>query len=210
MARLMLLLLCSACTASVAVRVSAAPEAGGLRVRFRRAEAGTGGHPAQLEADGGRLEQVLHSPDRLTVSVLWREPSGTLRCAFPYGGVGEFHSASPGEPGEVEYVLLEETDALVECRLPRACTMRPVLPLRILLGPSLLPAQLELAGEDRITISERDTSVAWEIPTDPEGTLVGGDHAFRLQTSDGSSWTFLLSVDPDGTPAATTGFIRNW
>ncbi|MGH7162131.1 MAG: hypothetical protein ACREID_01500, partial [Planctomycetota bacterium] len=62
------------------VEASAAREEGGLRVWFRRSEAGTSGHLPALAAEGGRLEELIYSPDRLSVSALWREPRGEVRC----------------------------------------------------------------------------------------------------------------------------------
>jgi hypothetical protein len=183
--------------------VQAAREDGALRIAFRRMEAGSAGHPARLEADGGRLEEVVHSPDRLTVSTLWREPLGELRCSFAYGGSAS-HPAGAEAPDEtVEYVFLDEEGVQVTARLPLANPVRPVLPLEVTLAPALLPALL-----DRTRLDAPLSRVAFPLPLDPDGALLAGDSVVVIRTAGGGRREFLVGVDPDGTPTATTGYIR--
>lgn len=193
------------------VAVSAARTAEGLRVRFRRLGGrGTAEHAARLDADGGRLEEILHSPDRLTVSVLWREPAGTLRCAFPYGGIGRFRADTPIEVRAVEYVFCESDGIAVTAQLPAGCLMQSSLPLDVKLAPGHLPGRLHLPGGRTVALEHEETSCRAPLPCDTDGGLEGGDLEFVLHTAAGTPHRFLVGIDPDGTPSAITGFVRNW
>jgi hypothetical protein len=199
----LLAILLGACVAGPPVRVQAAREDGDLRVAFRRTEAGSAGHLARLEADGGRLEEVVHSPDRLTVSVLWREPQGELRCSFAYGGSASRAAGGEAPDETVEYVFLDAEGATVTARLPLGNPVRPALPLEVTLDPALLPALL-----DRTRLERPRTLVSFPLPVDADGALVRGDSVVVIRTTGGGRREFLVGVDPDGTPTATTGYIR--
>jgi hypothetical protein len=192
------------------VAVSAARAEDGLRVRFRRLSGqGSAEHAGRLTCDAGFLEQIVHSPDRLTLSVLWREPAGTLRCAFPYGGVGRFSVGAPMEEGVVEYVFLAREGIEVTAQVPAGCLMQPSLPLHIQLTPDHLPASLSMPGGRSMALEREETDCRLALPLD-DGALVDGDVELVVQTADGERHAFLVGVDPDGTPSAVTGFVRNW
>ncbi|MHC4133852.1 MAG: hypothetical protein ACYTDU_02510 [Planctomycetota bacterium] len=193
------------------VAVSAARAAGGLRIRFRRLGGqGSAEHVARLDADGGQLDQVLHSPDRLTVSVLWREPAGTLRCAFPYGGVGRFRAGTHVDGRAVEYVFLKSEGIEVTAQVPAGCLVQPFLPLHARLAPDHLPGSMHLPGGRTVVLEREETSCRLALPRDRDGVLAGGDLELVLRTANGDQHLFLVGVDPDGTPSAVTGFVRNW
>ncbi len=193
------------------VAVSAARAADGLRVRFRRLGGqGTAEHAARLDADGGRLDQIRHSPDRLTVSVLWREPAGTLECAFPYGGVGRFRADTSIDDRAIEYVFLEGDGVAVTAQVPAGCPMQPFLPLDIRLAPEHLPGRLQMPGGRTVALEGEKTSCRAALPHDDDGGLRGDDLEFVLHTAAGTPHRFLVGIDPDGTPSAITGFVRNW
>ena len=199
--RLALLLLVAACAQTGrAVRVTAAREPGGVRVVFRRKQ-GTEVHRPHLHASGGSLEERILSPDGLSVSVFWREPEGELRCAFPHGGFGIFSAGDPVDAREVEYVFLAAKGVRVTAVAPRAALLRPALELRVEIDKAHLPARLEPPGRDL----EQSVTVH---------TLVlhreSGDREFTLRTASGATFIFLVGVDPDGTPTATSGYVRNW
>lgn len=198
-----LAILLGACASGPPVRVQAALEGDAVRVAFRRTEPGSAGHLARLEADGGRLEEVVHSPDRLTVSVLWREAEGALRCSFAYGGEASYPAGGPASDEEVLYVFLDEAGARVTARLPGANPVRPALPLDVQLPPALLPALL-----DGRALREPRTRVLLPLPVDADGALVEGDSVVVLETAGGGRRELLLGIDPDGTPTATTGYVR--
>jgi hypothetical protein len=193
-----------------AVAVSAARETDGIRVQFRRLATGAGEHRARLAADGGRLAEVVHSPDLRTVSVLWHQPRGTLRCSFPYGGVGRFGAGDPTDPGQVDYVFHESAHARVTARVPRGSPMRSRLALDVHVGADLLPARLETPRGGAFEITVGEARVPLELPRDRHGVLESGDHEVFLHTAGGETLSFLVGIDRDGTPAATTGFVRNW
>ncbi|MHC4933262.1 MAG: hypothetical protein ACYTGV_13850 [Planctomycetota bacterium] len=206
------LLVLTACAATTEVRVSAAPaKGGGAWVRFRR-ERPTGRDPrqARVEASGGHIEELLHSPDLRTVAVLWREPEGDLRCSFPYGGEGIFRSGQELAKGDVEYVFLEAPGVVVTARLPRGCVMRRALDLRVQLEDSKLPARLRVSAREPVPLDRSDSLHRYELPSDPRGALLRGDHAIVIEDATGGAWPFLISIDRDGTPAAVSGYIRNW
>ena len=193
------------------VEVSAAPAADGLRIRFRRLGGqGSAGHVAQLEADGGQLDQVLHSPDRLTVSVRWRKPTGTLRCAFPYGGRGRFRAGTHVDTRVVEYVFLKREGIEVTAHVPAACLVQPFLPLHARLASDHLPGSMRLPDGRTVALEHEETSCRLVLPRDDDGVLAAGDLELVLRAANGDQHRFLVTIDPDGTPSAVTGFVRNW
>lgn len=192
------------------VTVEAVREEGGIRVAFRRTEPGTMGNPAELVADAGRLAQVVHSPDRLTVSALWREPRGMLRCTFAYGGEAVFRADDPTSARAVHYVFLDEEGVRITCTVPSGRLPRPSLPLVVDLAEHHIPARLSLAGRVIGEISGAGESVLLRLPVDEEGALRGGDIECTVTTAGGRGFTFLLAVDSDGIPAAVSGYVSCW
>lgn len=213
--RVILLLLLAGCVtgpeSGPPVAVGAAPDADGIRVQFRR----LGGqvaveHTARLDADGGSLGQVLHSPDRRTVSVLWLAPAGTLTCSFPYGGVGRFRAGTPVDGRSVEYVLYAADGVEVTAQVPAACPMQPSLCLHIQLSPDRVPGELVTPNGRHHALAGEWTDRWFALPRDGEGVLAAGDLEFVLNTATEDGHRFLIGVDPDGTPSAVSGFVRNW
>jgi hypothetical protein len=193
------------------VSVTAARDADGIRVQFRRLGGRlSAGHAARLVAEGGSLEQILHSPDRLTASVLWRAPAGTLQCSFPYGGVGRFRAGTSLDGRMVEYVFLSAEGVEVTAQLPAGCTMQPFLSLHIQLSPDRVPGSLRMPDGRDLTLEHEGTDCRLALPRDGDGVLAGGDLELVLRTAAGDGHRFLVGVDPDGTPSAITGFVRNW
>ena len=209
----LLLLLLAACTSTSGkappVAAVAVQEADGLRVHFRRAPVGAGGQLARLEASGGALEQVVHSPDRGSVSALWRGAGGVLRCSFPDGGVGTLRADEAAPSRDVEYVFLNVNGAEISARLPAASPMRPVLTLHVRVDAELLPAVLELPDHSEIAVDTPEATVLFPLPSDG-GALREGDSLLRLRIREGKAFPFLIGVDRDGVPTATSGFLRNW
>jgi len=165
---------------------------------------------ARLEADGGTLDQILHSPDRLTVSVLWRAPVGTLECSFPYGGVGRFRAETTIDGHAVEYVFFQSEGVEVTAQVPAGCPMQPSLSLHIQLAPARVPADLRMPDGRTIVLEGEETVCRLDLARDSAGVLAGADVELVLRAADGDRQSFLVGVDPDGTPSAVSGFVRNW
>ncbi len=189
--------------------MSAVADGEDARVRFRRLTYGSAGHFARLQATGGVLAEVVHSPDRRSVSVLWRDRSGRLECRFAYGGYGEFDAEGVLDASRVEYVFLQVDGCSITAVVPRANPMRAILPLRVRVDVSLLPATLNAPGGISVSITEADQTFALALPADEAGALIEGDFEVEILTSDGASFACLIGVDADGTPVAATGFVRD-
>jgi hypothetical protein len=192
-----------------AVLATAAPDPGGLRVRFQRTRPGTAGYLAGPEADGGSITEVVHSPDHLSLSFLWRDRSGEVRCRFPYGGVGRFAAGGDVDPGRIEYVFLEDEGVRVTAEVPRGCPILPFVDLRIHVDPGGLPAGIRFPDGRSEVLHGEDNRVRWRLPATPEGVLAGGDHELVLLAA-GRDRLLLLSIDADGALAAPCGFVQNW
>jgi hypothetical protein len=213
--RSLLLLLLAGCAtgpeSGPPVAVSAAPDGDAIRVQFRRLGGqGTAEHGAHLAAEGGSLSQVLHSPDRRTVSVFWQAPAGTLTCAFPYGGVGRFRAGTPVEGRTVEYVFYAAEGIEVTARVPAGCPMQPSICLHIQLSPDRVPGALVTPDGRHYALAGGRTDRWFALPRDSEGVLAAGDLEFVLNTATDDGHRFIIAIDPDGTPSAVSGFVRNW
>lgn len=189
--------------------VRSAAEGDALRVWFRYPYPTDDERRARLRADGGRLVQVTHSPDRRTVSALWIDRAGELVCRFPRGAEARLDAGAAGDPAVVEYVFLAQADARVTAEVPRACLMTPRLILRIFVAPDELPARLELPGGEKVELVDPVSIHVLELERSPAGVLRGGDTMLRLHTAAGA-YAFLVGVDPDGTPTATSGYVQKW
>ena len=213
MTRFLPLLLLAACAstpgAGPPVAAVAVREAHGLRVHFRRTGSGSGEHLARLEPDGGVLEQIVHSPDRGSVSALWLGAEGLLRCSFPHGGTGVLRADEAAASREVEYVFLSVRGVEISARLPAASPMRPVLTLHVRVDAKRLPAVLELPDHSEIAVTEQKSTALFPLPSEG-GALRVGDFLLHLRDRDGKAFPFLIGIDCDGVPTATSGFLRNW
>jgi len=185
--------------------VSAAPASDGVRVRFRRLTGADADRPPELSAGGGTLEEVTFSPDLKAVSVLWREPRGTLSCHFPYDGTALFDAGSPVDTVTVAYVFLESEGVRVTAALPRGCLLLPALPLRLRIDEALSPARLVLPDGRSIAIGANG-EVLLPLTMGERGVLRRGDMPVAIETAKGPI-EFLVGVDDDGTPAAVSGHV---
>lgn len=192
------------------VEVFAADAEDGVRVRFRRTRPGVMENLARVEATGGEVAEVIHSPDLLEVAVLWLRPEGELRCAFAYGGQAAFAADGPRDAGRVEYVFLRCPWAEVTASVPRACPTVGALALAVRVDPSRLPARLDVPGRPPLLLESPDCVARVELPRTAPGVLAAGDLELTLHSSRAEAAAFLVGVDPDGAPVAVTGFVRNW
>ncbi|MGQ0612204.1 MAG: hypothetical protein ACT4PV_00425 [Planctomycetaceae bacterium] len=192
------------------VDVSAAPGEGGLLVRFRRTEPGVIENLARLEASGGTLEGTLHSADRLTAAVRWRGPKGTLRCAFAYGGVGIWPADAAVDTATLDYVFLECPWARISSKVPRGCAIVAGLDLLLEVDEAQLPARLELPDASTLDVTARPQRLRLELLQSTPGVLAAGEWRLLLRGAGGEEALFVIGVDPDGAPAAVTGYLRNW
>ena len=181
-------------------------EGGDLRVQFRRQGYGVAHHAARVEADGGALEQVVHSADLRTVSTLWRHPYGTLSVRFAFGGAASVTAETPDAGDVIEYVFYERDGVRVSTRLPRSCVVRPFLDLAVHAEASSLPASLALPGGSPRALAA-GTSIVRLALRQRDVVLKSGDlELFVIHGSRRRS--FLVGVDPDGTPSAVTGYVQ--
>ena len=72
-----------------------------------------------------------------------------------------------------------------------------------------LPAVLELPDHSEIRIAEPEATVLFSLPSEG-GVLRVGDSLLHLHDGDGKAFPFLIGIDRDGVPTATSGFLRNW
>jgi len=187
-----------------APEVSAAPAAGGVRVRFRRITGADPDRPPQLSAEGGTIAEVTCSPDLRAISALWLNPQGRLSCRFPYDGVAVFDALAPADPATVEYVFFEDGGIRVTAALPRACLLLPALPLRVDIPGDLEPVRFVLP--DGRSLSCDGGEVLLPLTVDERGVLRRGDLPVTIETAQGRI-EMLVGIDPDGTPAAITGYV---
>lgn len=203
-AALVLLPILAACTGTrpADAEVSAAPEAGGVRVRFRRLGGADPDKPPELRADGGTLEDVVVSPDLKAISAVWRDPAGRLSCRFPYSGVALYEAGGPSDHATVAYVFLDAEGVRVTADLPRGCLLLPALPLRLHVPEALAPARLVLP--DGRSLRDGEPLL---LPLTADGVLRRGDMPVTVETANGRI-EFLVGIDDDGTPAAIDGYVE--
>ncbi len=205
-AALALLPILAACTGTrpADAEISAAPEAGGVRVRFRRLGGADPDKPPELRADSGTLEEIVVSPDLKSISAVWRDPAGRLSCRFPYAGVALYEAGRPPDPATVAYVFLDAEGIRVTADLPRGCLLLPALPLRLEVPELLAPARLVLPDGRSLPDGEH---LLLPLAADERGVLRRGDMPVTVETANGRIG-FLVGVDDDGTPAAIDGYVE--
>jgi len=103
-------------------------------------------------------------------------------------------------------VFLDVDDASVTAVLPRGCLLVPALVLDVRLAEDRVPARLRLPDGAFVDLGERGL-VVLPLPCDSRGVLRAGDLELTLTTARGDL-AFLVTVDADGTPAATSGYLR--
>jgi hypothetical protein len=194
-----------ACATSVPVSATAVREDGDLRVLFRRYQFSGAEELPEIRVEGGRLDEIVFSADRLTVSALWREPRGRVTVRFPFGGKGEIDARAAVDGRRVEYVFLEDERIRVTARLPVACPVRPRLQIEVAVDEAVT-----LQGKDWLpnTLPPGGGTTSLVFPRDARGVLHPVDIELAVKLSSGRRYTFLVGVDPDGTPSAVTGFVR--
>jgi len=194
-------------TPQVPVAASAAHDGDGIRVQFRRLTRHAGGKLASLSVDAGRLEEIVHSPDGLTASALWKDASGAVRVRFPFGGEAELRAADASDETGSRYVFFEGGGAVVSATVPRACPVRPAIDLIIELADRTPKAQLVFPNGRTQEISERETVISFDFPIQ-QGRLMAGDLQLELRLFGANRYRFLVGIDGDGTPVAVSGHVQ--
>ncbi len=194
-------------TPQVPVLASAAREADGIRVQFRRLTRHAGGKLASLSVDAGRLEEIVHSADGLTASALWKDASGAVRVRFPFGGDAELRATDAGKKPWTRYVFYEGGGAVVSAVVPQACPVRPAIDLTIELPDEVRRALLVLPNKNREEILGPRTVISLDFPIRTE-RLKSGDLRLELVLFDKKRHRFLIGVDGDGTPVAVSGHVQ--
>ncbi len=188
----------------------AVAESGGLRVWFRCLKPIESPRSAVLEADNGTLREITLAPDGGAVSALWLKPRGELRCRFPNGGLGSIGHAFPGDAHDVDYTFVTRSWGNVTARVPRGCPMKPILILRVFVDPKYLPGELRLPGGKSAPLTDPVSVHVLDLPRDQAGRLRGGEQMLELRAKSERTAMFLVGVDADGTPTATSGYVQNW
>jgi len=208
-----LLLLAVACASSdkierPEVEVTAYREIHGDRVHFRLREGQVSDAPVVLKADGGILRDQIRSSNHRNVSVLWTKGEGKLNCRFPYGQENAFDAQEGSPLSDVfAYTFFTGHGASVTTRIGRGAPMVPRLLLRVSLPKSFLPAELQWEGREPHHIVRDSSLLLVNLPQNDKHVLGTGDWNVVLRTKKGT-WNFLIGVDPDGTPTASSGFVR--
>ncbi len=194
----------------VSGEVRTAAHEDGTRVWVRLGQENRRLDKPRVTVTAGSVANLAVSPDRRTVSLLWKDPAGSLLCVFPiYGAIAVPASARPA-PRWVEYVLLREAGVEVTARLPAQVPMTGRLSVQIQLPARALPARFHFADRRSIPLSREKTDVTLEFETDAQGFLLEADTTGIIHTANGAEHWFLVGVDADGSIAAVTGFVRRW
>jgi hypothetical protein len=164
-------------------------------------------HDIRITVEGGTHRDFVRSPDLKSCSVLWENPNGKLTCRFPYGQSAEFDADGEVLTDRFIYSFLNGPGCTVTTRLGRGAPMVPRLLLNVALEREHLPATLQWDGRELHNLSKKSSVILVELPRSKKNVLEQGDWNVTLKTKKGS-WKFLIGVDPDGTPAASSGFIR--
>jgi len=194
------------------VETRAVAESGGLRVWFRCLEPPDGPRAAVLEAAGGRVREVVRSADRGTLSALWLgyAPDDVLACRFPNGAAARVGPDHPADAHDVDYTFVKREWGNVTARVPRGCPMKPILILRVFVEPGGLPGALRFPDGRTERLVDPVSVHVLALPRDRDGRLAAGEQELELRAADGRTAPFLVGVDRDGTPVATSGWVRNW
>jgi len=189
------------------VAVTAADDVDGVRILFELQEGDVTAHDVKVEAESGEVRDVCRSHDLRRVSVLWTNVEGEITCRFPYGQTGTWSSSGGAKlDDEFLYVFHESERGRVSARVPRGAPVRPALLLHVEIPAKELPATLQWAGREARRLVRPSSFLAVPLPASG-GVLATGDWSVALKTKSGET-SFLIGVDPDGTPTATSGFVR--
>ncbi len=190
------------------VTVKAAEESAGTRVTFHLRKGEISDKPIKLEAEFGDMRDFVRSNDLRTCSVLWMDGGDLLHCTYPYGQQAEF-SAEEGEllKDHFLYTFLMAQGVSVSSRIARGAPILPRLIIRIELDEKNRPATLQWEGRDARHLTKKISRLALELPRDRKtNVLQTGDWRLTLTTPT-QKLSFLIGVDPDGTPTASSGSI---
>jgi len=190
--------------------MSGATAEGGVLVQFRRLRGGSGEWNARIRGEQGRVSEVVHSFDRLSVSARWEAPAGALTCVFAYGGKAAWNADAAADPRRVRYVFLDSDRWRVSADIPAGCPMRPYLDLIVELPAAALPARLAFPDEKTVTLVAPRTTVRWTLPLFEKGVLASGEFVLVLEGKNGRRQPIVVGLDRDGTPAASLGYLENW
>lgn len=192
------------------VEVTAAPDGDARWVCFVRRTPVPGDRPATVSCSAGRIDALWHSSDRTVVAVRWIPDGGLLRCTFPDGRHAAWSSGATLQDGWIDYMLYETEDVRVRTRVPRGCPLQPVLRLHVEVAPELLPARVVLPGGRTLALSAPSSTVDLPLPQAAPRRLAAGELSLAIEGASGARRTFLVVIDPDGTPAALSGYVANW
>jgi hypothetical protein len=189
------------------VEVTAAQEAGGIRVHFFLREGDVSAKKVMVTADAGIISDYVQSSDFRHVTVLWADRDRTLRAEFPYGEVGEFTADSEVLDDRFAYVFHQGRYASVTSNLARGAPMLPRLLLTVEVDQKALPAEMQWESRAVRKLTKKRSYIIMEFPADKEGVLEAGDWTVTLTTKFGKE-TFRIGLDTDGVPTATSGHVR--
>jgi len=189
------------------VAVTAVEDAEGIRILFDLQKGEISPHDVKIEFESGEIRDVCRSPDLRRVSVLWQNDEGKITATFPYGQTGEWESGGAMLSDEFLYVFLDAPLGRVTTRVPRGAPMRPRLLLHVELPKKSLPAQLQWPGRVARDLVKESSFIAVALPISDRGVLEAGAWKLKLTTKSGDA-EFVLGVDRDGTPSATSGYVR--
>ena len=189
------------------VEVMACEEADGIRVHFFLRDGEVSAADVKFKADAGDLIEITRSQDLRRVSALWRDGDGLLTCTFPYGQVGEFNYTDEVLEHKFLYVFHQGTNAIVTALVPRGSPVRPRLLLTIDVKKDALPATMQWEGREVRDLTRERSLILVELPRSEKGVLKTGDWKVTLKTAKDKD-TFLIGLDPDGTPTASSGFVK--
>ena len=105
------------------------------------------------------------------------------------------------------YTFFNGRGASVTSRIGRGAPMVPRLLLHITVPKKHLPAELQWEGREPHHLVKESSFILVALPQNDKHVLSTGDWNVVLRTAKGAS-NFLIGVDPDGTPVASTGFVR--
>lgn len=189
------------------VAVTAVEETEGVRVLFDLRKGDVTAHEVKIEVENGEIRDLCRSSDLRRVSVLWIDDEGKITATFPYGQTGVWESGGTMLSDEFLYVFHESENGRVTTRIPRGAPVRPRLLLHVEVPKKSLPARLQWPGRVARDLVKESSLIGVALPISERGVLEAGAWKLTLTTKTGTS-EFVLGVDKDGTPTATTGYVR--
>jgi len=208
-----LLLLVAACASSDVperpdLEVTAYQEIGGKRIQYRLREGQVSDADVTVSAEHGELRDQIRSSNLRNVSVFWKDGDGLLKCKFPFGQEAEFDWIEGVPLSDVfAYTFFARSDISVTTRIGRGAPMVPRLLVRVTIPQKELPAELQWEGREAHHLVKESSLLLLELPRDEKNVLRTGDWNVALRTKTVTA-NFLIGIDPDGTPTASSGFVR--